>query len=195
MNSIIPSTKLEKMSDFQNNYSYDVKGYDSGSISNELQELIDNELENGEIIEWITQPIPRYFTNDSLRQSFVAIPFLVIALFFTFLSAQDGLFAIYIGIPFILIGVGLLLSPVWTRRKLLRTVYAITNRRVITLERKGFSFDITSYEPDELTEIHRKQKKDGTGDIFVFQNIRNVKEVERKLRELRNNRQQNDIEQ
>ncbi|MDR0610943.1 MAG: hypothetical protein LBG58_12585 [Planctomycetaceae bacterium] len=183
------------MSDFHNDYSTGVSEFNSTSISHELQELVDNELEDGETIEWLDQPIPRYFTQETTSQFLFGIPWTTFAVFWTCMAAQGSIVFALWGVPFILIGIGVLSSPIRMRRKMLRIVYVITNRRVITFEGKRGSFDIVSYEADEIEEIHRKQKKNGTGDVFVFQNIRNVKEVEQKLRELKNTVKQNDSDQ
>ncbi|MDR2441704.1 MAG: hypothetical protein LBE12_20265 [Planctomycetaceae bacterium] len=183
------------MSNFHDDYSTSVPEFNSAPISHELQELVDNELETGETIEWIDQPIPRYFTKETTSHFLFGIPWTAFAIFWTCTAAQHSIVFALWGVPFILIGIWMLSSPIWVRRKMLRTVYTITNRRVITFEGKMFSFDIVSYDADEIEEIYRKQKKNGTGNVFVFQNIRNVKYVEQKLRELKNTVKQNDSEQ
>jgi hypothetical protein len=177
------------MSNSRNDYSAGVPEFDFTPISHELQELVDNELEDGETIEWIDQPIPCFFTKETVTLFLIAI-----TVFLTCITTSRDIIFNVLGISFIFVGVMALLSPIWIWRKMFRTVYVITNRRVITFEGKMFSFDIVSYDADELEDIYRKQKKNGTGDVFVFQNVRDVKNVEQKLRELKNTLKQNDSE-
>ena len=105
------------------------------------------------------------------------------------------------GIPFVLIGLGMLSSPLWAYRKALQTVYVITDRRAITFD-GGWSTTIRSYPPEKLQEIYRKEKRDGSGDVIIarrawrdsdgdrrseelgFLRIRDPKEIEQMLRTL-----------
>jgi hypothetical protein len=105
------------------------------------------------------------------------------------------------GIPFILIGLGLLSSPYWGARKLRQTVYAITDRRAILME-GGRSRTVRSFPPAKLTGLFRREHKDGSGDIVLqqrghrdsdgdlrtteiaFRRIPDVHDVERRLRSL-----------
>ncbi|MCK4564002.1 MAG: hypothetical protein KAU94_04960, partial [Verrucomicrobia bacterium] len=111
-----------------------------------------------------------------------------------------GLFPLF-GVPFVLIGIGMLSTPLWTYRKAFKTVYAITDRRAITFD-GGRSTTVRSYPPEKLQDIYRKEKKDGSGDVVIvrsawrdsdgdrrseelgFLRIENPKEVESLLNEL-----------
>jgi len=105
------------------------------------------------------------------------------------------------GLPFVLIGIGMLSSPFWTHRKAFKTVYAITDRRAITFD-AGWTTTIRSYTPNRLQDVYRKEKRDGAGDVVLgqrvwqgseggqqsqdlgFLNIRDPKTVEQMLRKL-----------
>jgi len=50
-------------------------------------------------------------------------------------------------------------------RRALKTVYVITNMRAITIV-GGRIVTIRSYPPEELKNIYRKEKHDGTGDAI-----------------------------
>jgi hypothetical protein len=69
------------------------------------------------------------------------------------------------GIPFVLIGFGMLSSPYWTMRKARRTAYVLTTARAIIFD-GGFSTTIRSFGPDRLTDLRRKQRADGSGDVI-----------------------------
>ena len=95
----------------------------------------------------------------------------------------------------------MLSSPLWAHRKSLSTVYVITDRRAITID-GAWSTTIRSYLPEKLTDIYRKEHKNGTGDVIIsrhawkdldgdrqtqelgFLRIPNAKSVETLLKEL-----------
>ena len=106
------------------------------------------------------------------------------------------------GLPFLLIGIGLLSTPIWYYLSALKTVYAITNKRAITIYEGRYSSTTQSYYPDHLQDIYTQEQKDGTGDVIIscqalrdswyakdkeplgFLQIKNPKEVEIKLKKL-----------
>jgi hypothetical protein len=146
-------------------------------IPQNLQAKVDAELEPGESIQWIDMPISQYFTSSSIGAFLFGIPWTAFAIFWTFGAAgfkipdfKEGsdLFPLF-GLPFILIGFGMLSSPFWTYRKSFKTVYAITDRRAITFE-GGWALTIRSYPPDKLGDIYRKEKKNGSGDVIIWRN-------------------------
>jgi len=104
------------------------------------------------------------------------------------------------GIPFVLIGFGMLSAPFWMRRSAKRTIYTITDLRAIIVQGTFSAHTVTSYYPADILHLSRKQRANGTGDLCFcfrgksenessseqgFMNIRNVKEVERLLQELK----------
>jgi hypothetical protein len=144
-------------------------------IPQKLLDIIARELEPGERTEWVGMPVPRYFTPMSTATFVFGIPWTAFAIFWTVsageitgVSESFGIFNLFalFGLPFILIGFGMLSSPLWAYRKALKTVYVITDRRAITID-GGVSTTIRSYPPDQLQNIYRKEKSDGTGDIVI----------------------------
>jgi hypothetical protein len=175
-------------------------------IPSHLQEKVDRELERGERIEWIDMPVLRYFTPVATSAFLFGIPWTAFAVFWIcgaagfkipdFTNGFD-LFPFF-GVPFVLIGIGMLSSPLWARRKSFRTVYVITDRRAITFD-GGWTTTIRSYPPEKLQDIYRKESRDGSGDVVIacrewhgsegdrhvqelgFLRIRDPKEVEQML--------------
>jgi hypothetical protein len=146
-------------------------------VPQELQEKVRRELASGEKIQWMEQPIPRCFTSVSTPAFLFAIPWTAFAIFwicgacgFKCPDFSKGGFSFFplFGVPFVLIGFGMLCSPLWTYRKALKTVYIITDRRAIIFA-AGWTTTIQSYLPNQLKSIVRKDKKDGTGDIVLAQ--------------------------
>lgn len=176
-----------------------------------LREIIDRELEPREVIQWIEQPIPQFFTAESIGSVLFGIPWTAFALFWTWGASGFGtlftqgltpiiLFPLF-GVPFILVGFGMLSAPIWTRRQALQTVYLITDRRAISIE-GGKTSTIRNYYPKQLQTVYRQENKDGTGNVLItvrywkdhdgdqrkenigFMRIRNPQRVEKLLKAL-----------
>lgn len=165
-----------------------------------LKEIVEKELDSGERVQWFEQPKPNYFSSSSMGTFLFAIPWTAFAIFWIVGASQSSsaVFPLF-GVPFVLIGIAMLSSPLWTYFKATKSVYVITNQRAIIFD-GGLSFTIRSYSPDQLQNIHRREKKNGLGDIVIsyetwndskgysrkkelgFMNIREPKSVEKKLR-------------
>ena len=87
------------------------------------------------------------------------------------------------GVPFILIGLGMLSTPLWAYRKALRMAYLITNKRAISLH-YGKATTIQSYPLISLQEVYRKEMRDGSGDVILKRQIWQDSEGERQIEEL-----------
>ena len=178
-------------------------------IPRHLRDYIDRELDDDERIVWVDMPIPRFFTKGSLAAFLFAIPWTAFAVFwicgasgFKFPDFKEGsdFFPLF-GIPFVLIGLGMLSTPIWTYRAALKTIYAITDKRAITVT-GFFSRTVRSYLPNQLGDITRRENRNGIGDLVFdrqvsyhnegrtsikelgFLGVRNPREVEKLLREL-----------
>lgn len=174
-----------------------------------LCSLVQDELEDGETVVWCGQPIVRQLAMRTSPIVVFAIPWTAFAIFgmagaadFKMPDFKQGadLFPLF-GIPFLLIGFGMLSAPFWMGRKAKKTVYVLTNRRAIIFD-GGRSTRIRSFESDRLNRIERKQRSDGSGDVIFEKNlssdsdghhqiaeigflaIPNVKEVEGMVRQL-----------
>lgn len=177
-------------------------------IPRDLQARVENELERGERIEWMEMPIPRFFTGASTGAFLFAIPWTAFALFWTYAASGFGSFSnggsvafAMFGLPFILIGIAMLSSPLWAYRRSFKTIYAITDRRAIIFA-GGWSTTIRSYSPANLRNVFRREKRDGSGDVIFelkewkdsdgdrrsqeigFMRIGNPKAIEQSVRKL-----------
>ena len=149
------------------------------SIPQELVDKVHRELESLERIQWIEQPIAKYFTPVSTGSFLFAIPWTAFAIFwicgasgFKIPDFSNGGFSFFplFGLPFVLIGLGMLASPLWAYRKTFKTVYVIADRRAIIFD-AGWTTTIRSYSPDRLQNVYRKEKRDGTGDVIIQQDV------------------------
>lgn len=92
-----------------------------------------------------------------------------------------GFFPLF-GVPFVLIGLGMLSSPYWARRAARRSIYVLTDRRAIIIRGswRG-SVTVRSFERERLTDLQRKQHADGAGDLIFTQDIRSVSDGGRQM--------------
>lgn len=182
------------------------------NLPDRLVPLVDRELALGEAVAWVGQPIPGQLARNQWRTVLFGIPWTAFAIFWTFLAAQGGtksgqspwfwLFPLW-GVPFILVGLNMLTSPYWARRRAWRTTYVLTNQRAVVIT-AGWSgrTSVRSFEPDTLKDLRRTERADGTGDLifaaevspdsrgrknqacFGFLAIKDVKNVEEQIRQL-----------
>jgi hypothetical protein len=184
-------------------------------IPKELRRKIENELQPGEFIRWIEQPIPRFFTASSIGSVLFGIPWTSFAIFwmwgasrFKLPDIREGLQPDHLGdlvsATFVLIGFGMLSFPIWEWQAARKTVYLVTDKRAISIH-SGWSTTIRIYLPNQLKDIYRKERADGTGDVIIsirrwkdsdgdnmseeigFLGVRNPREVENMLRQLAKN--------
>jgi hypothetical protein len=159
--------------------------FDDARLPPDLDARVRAELRPGERLLWVGQPRRRRFPREALPAFLFGIPFTAFAVFWTALAvwivsrghgANDPglLFRIVFplfGLPFVLIGVGLLSTPYWLRRQATRTCYALTDRRAILWEAGTFGgVAVRSFAPDALTGFHRVEYPDGHGDL-VFEEV------------------------
>lgn len=161
------------------------------NVPRDLRDQVDRELERGERVQWIGMPRARFFTPGSTVAFLFAIPWTAFAVFWVCaasgfkipdFSEGVGFFPLF-GLPFVLIGLGMLSVPLWAYRKALKTVYAITDRRAITFE-GGRSTTIRSYPPDKLQDVYRKERRDGSGDVVFARRAWRDSDGDRRSEEL-----------
>jgi len=175
----------------------------------QIQQMLDAELARDETLRWTAQPKCGRFARQALPIFLFGIPWTAFAVFwicsaadFQVPDSSEGwhLFPL-LGLPFVLIGLGMLSSPLWMIRKARRTAYAITNKRAIIFE-SGWGSRIRSFYPKDLADLTRNQKADGSGDIIFkyeisygsrdhtykkevgFLGIDNVRDIEQMLRQI-----------
>ncbi len=173
-----------------------------------LRQLIEAELDGTETITWVGAPIPRLLAMKSIPIVLFGIPWTAFAVYwiagaagFQMPDFEEGLsFFPLFGIPFVLIGLSLLASPFLMVRKAKKTAYVLTTKRAIIFD-GGFSTTIRSFNRRRLTDLRRKQRADGSGDLIFerkvpydgagrqttdhgFMAISDVKMVEDRVRQL-----------
>jgi hypothetical protein len=174
------------------------------SLPPKLCDLVERELEPDENFVWIGQPKPTFFVGGYGFLE-ILIGMNVSGGIIIWMCAGVGMGAplwfLLLASPFLLIALCLLCSPMFTRRNLKNTIYAITDRRVIIFAASFFSMNIVSFAPNELGKLRRGRRLNGNGDIYFgdpigkqpipkksiadgFYNLLQPMEVERLLKNL-----------
>lgn len=173
----------------------------------ELNNLVKGELESGEQVRWVGRPRVLPFVRRLFLSSVFAIPFTAMALLLLLAAAnaEGGQFwpLLLFGLLVLAPGLYHLSLPLWTIRKAHRTLYVVTDRRAIVFT-GTFSRMVLSFGPEEFTQLLRKEKPDGSGNILFLDprttpgdgsrrtssidsalyGIENVKEVEGLLKDI-----------
>lgn len=144
----------------------------------DLRQKLADELRPGEKLSWSAQPRPRAV----LRQAFamllgggfftafavfwMAAPFL----FDNHAGHRPPVFFTLFGVPFLLIGLGTMTSPLWSQKTAARTVYGLSDQRALIIRPRTFGgWTVQSFMPDRLTSMTRTERADGSGDLIFEQ--------------------------
>lgn len=142
------------------------------NLSPQLQQRVQSELKFGESLLWVGQPNPSHFMKTGFALWLFFIPWTAFSLFWMagasgfHLPTFEHPFSFFplFGLPFLLIGLGGLSSPLWLRHKARFIIYAISNQRAFSIEGTK-SITVKSYLPTDLENITRTEHPDGTGDL------------------------------
>ena len=172
---------------------------DPYTLSEALQSLLRDEIPQGERVKWVGTPQPRSgFLWITLPLVLFAVFDVAFALFWMAgaagvfdgvgpMRAERLIFAAF-GIPFLLVGIAMLMSPLLLRRRLQKsaenTLYVVTDRRAVVFNGGYYGsgglamliagiirfanpgIKVQSYTPDRLQNIERTEREDGTGDVL-----------------------------
>ncbi len=174
----LPQNFLDKLTKFEN-YNHNSFGA-LDYYSSYLKDLVTNELDDGELISWVGQISKKRAFNKKLPLFFFGIPFTAFALFWmisvgTMLNKSFGNFVNYFalfGLPFLIIGIFMLLSPFIASLIAKKSIYIITDRRAIIFNKTIFSNNVKSYYPKDLSNIETNQKGEDEGDIIFSSETR-----------------------
>ena len=148
-----------------------------GGRSDLLSGALANELQRGERVIWQGKAIGR-LTATSFSIWLFAIPWTAFALFWTGMAglftlfsgngsggAFDWIFPLF-GLPFILVGIGMLATPFLGPRKAARTMFAITDQRVMRIY-AGRQLSVQSLPLAEIGAMERTEMRDGSGSLKI----------------------------
>lgn len=142
----------------------------------------------GESVLWVGKPETWHSALPAFAIWLFAIPWTAFALFWETMVAGPfifswlgwpvggkspgsmgmtmmGVMALF-GLPFILVGLGMLAAPFYMMRKLRRTGYVLTDKRLAILT-DGRSISVKSYQPSQIQAVTRKEHPNTTGTVVV----------------------------
>lgn len=182
---------------------------------NDLRNILEPELEHGEQLLWMGKPSPKRMMIPSIFSFGVGVVWTSFIVNFVYmwhagpnnvqgprgLFGMQGILSELFFVPFILIGGGMLFSPIWFYLNAKRTVYGVTDKRVLIV-RNGRTRKVQSYGSADIGNVERTERPDGSGDLAFarrsyrdsdgqqrsqatqFVGIPNVRSVEKLLRDL-----------
>jgi hypothetical protein len=132
--------------------------------------VIQRELAAGESLLWSGRPDPVRSSRAAYGCWVFAVPWTAFSVFWMLmasgvLSGKLNLpFALF-GLPFVLVGLGMLMAPRWAYASAKKTVYAVTNQRLIVMTEGRFR-SVKSFYADDIGSLERRERPDGTGDLI-----------------------------
>lgn len=134
------------------------------------------ELRRGEKLIWADRPAPSVLRKRGMVRFLFAIPFTAFACFWIWGASQVAgssvmgtIFPLF-GLPFLAVGVWMLSSPLRAARLARRTVYAITDQRLIILS-GGRTRSVRSFGPGDITKLERNEHDNGLGDVIFAEEV------------------------
>ncbi len=150
---------------------------DFSSMPFGIRQLIENELDAGESVQWCAQPKPLRLAICSLPLTLFSLPFLAVPIVILVSVFKGGGMPLFMKLiacaflsVFLLVGGCMMFSPLWVLRMARRTVYAVTDKRAIVFQ-GGMRMRIESLGPDKLQNMERFQRADGSGDLILQRRI------------------------
>ena len=140
-------------------------------LSYEEKGFINSELNSGERVIWADKPSSGFEFIKSFYIYLFAIPWTAISIFSMRTVYTSGWIPVLFLIPFILIGIYMLCMPFIKKIELKKTVYVVTNQRLI-IYIYGWKTKVKSFQPSQLKNIERHQKADGSGDLIFANEVR-----------------------
>jgi len=149
----------------------------------DAQQRAQSELQSGESIYWTGTADPARAALSALPAMIFGIPFAGFALFWingayqasSHISKSPNAFAKsfsvfpIFGLPFLFVGLGIVLAPLWAYLKGRSTVYAVTNQRVMVISGNG-TRSVKSLTPADIVSVDHRERPDGSGDVVICTN-------------------------
>ena len=138
------------------------------------RQIIQEELARDEKLIWADKPLStKAHAYSAIPIALFGIPFFAFSVFWTWSAANIGnnfpggidlIFPLF-GIPFMLVGLGMLLAPLWKIYKAKHLTYALTDKRLII--RNAFpGIQIQSWPLSGVSRLSRNGPAEGPGDVI-----------------------------
>ncbi len=148
----------------------------------QVEQTAQGQLDSGERLLWSGTPDAAGVALGALPAALFGVPFFAFAAFWiwgaytaTHARHTAGPFVFFplFGVPFLLVGLGVLTSPLWAWLTALKTVYAVTDRRVMIITGTGMRM-VQSYGPADLGDLTHVERADGRGSLSFGAGVWNV---------------------
>jgi hypothetical protein len=128
-------------------------------------ELAKMEMAAGERLIWAETSLPRNASRRILPISLLGWLFLLLSAAWVFKAFTTSFWLAVMGLPFLIGGLVVALLPWWWPSYTRHIVYAITDRRLLII-RDWPRRRVTSYGPDDIDVVERRERRDGSGDLI-----------------------------
>lgn len=126
------------------------------------------EMVEGETLVWADTSSAKGARRRVLPLSLLGGLFLLLALAWLAKAAIASFWLLILGLPFLLGAAALALLPWWWPSFSRHTVYGISDRRLLIIQNWPRR-RVTSYGPEEIDVIERRENRDGSGDLIFRQ--------------------------
>lgn len=126
--------------------------------------LAEAEMADGETLIWADTSSPSGARRRVLPLSLLGWLLMLLLLAWLSKAALWSRSLLVLGLPFLLGAIALASLPWWWPRITRHTIYAISDRRLIIIQHWP-KRKVTSYGPDDIDVVERRDYKDGTGDV------------------------------
>lgn len=155
----------------------------------DLRAALQAELDPGETLRWCDRPLGARMFRRAVGQSLIGAGVLTVIaamiLFASYKTLREGwsspatdrpeffptapLLGVALAVAGFLAALASLSGPWFARARAARTVYALTNTRVMTfIKKRSGAIDALAIEPGHPLAIGRKEYGDGSGDIVLY---------------------------
>ena len=142
----------------------------------DVKQLVKDELDSSEELIWEGRPIAKVFTARSGVALAFGLMFTAFSFFWTASLLKENTVSIlpmtlierifpFFSLPFLAVGIWLMLSPYWMYRETQRTVFVITNKRCIIIT-AGRTKKVKAYVNSRINSIEKTEYSDGSGDLI-----------------------------
>ena len=139
----------------------------------QVEQIALGQIDPGERLLWSGAPAAGSAAVGALPGTLIGIPFFGFACFWIW-SAYDAMastsrsgpwtFFPLFGVPFALVGLGVMAAPLWAFLAARHTVYAVTERRALIIGGL-FSRNVQSFTRAEIGNVTRIERPDGSGTV------------------------------
>ncbi len=151
-------------------------------LPHSLQAMVEGELDRDERVLWAGQPMAGRMIRAALPASFFGLLWGSFAVFWfgqvfwparqAVVGAPFELVLPFIALPFVIVSLRKIASPLRIGVAARRTAYVVTDRRVIVFRGGPRGTQVRSFTPEALRELERRQFPDGSGDLVFGRDMR-----------------------